>query len=182
MEFQEPIARERLTAMIIREPHRLSTRIRRLIYDNLTAEDLAQESLVRALRRLDTLRGTADEALLCKWLDRIACNVAFNHVRNQHRRPAMISLDAAVDPLAERLHAREPDPAAMVSQTETQDELWELIHALPSDIRAVFILRDIRELSTAETAGILGIKEGLVKWRLSRARQHLREQLSDIAP
>src|SRR5262249_59514534 len=94
MEGHEGHAHARLAEMITREPRRLPNRIGRLIRDDIAAEDLAQESLVRALRNLATLRG-ADEAVLCKWLDRIACNVSFNYVRDQGRQPAGLSMDAA---------------------------------------------------------------------------------------
>src|SRR5687768_13997500 len=123
--------------MIAREPQRLPSRIRRLIRDDVAAEDLAQESLVRALRNMATLRG-ADEGLVCKWLDRIACNVAFNYTRDEGRRPAGVSIDADGGALAAELLAPEPQPAAALGQTEVRHALLDLIRALPAEIRAVF--------------------------------------------
>jgi RNA polymerase sigma-70 factor (ECF subfamily) len=180
MEGQEGRARARLAEMIAREPRRLPKRIGRLIHDGVAAEDLAQESLLRALRNVATLRG-ADEAVVCKWLDRIACNLAFNYARDEGRRPVGVSIDADVSGLAATLPSLEPEPAVAISQAEVQHALLDLIRALPAEIRAVLILRDVEGLSTAESASALGIGEGLVKWRLHQARKQLREQLAEQA-
>jgi len=179
MNTDENSARDRLTQMISREPRRLPSRIGRLIRDDFVAEDLAQESLVRALRNLATLRGT-DEALLCKWLDRIACNVAFNHSRDEGRRPAGVSIDGS-DSLPGSLPSVEPDPAAAASTVEDQRTLIDVVRSLPGDLRAVFILRDVDGLSTLDTAAMLGISDGLVKWRLHQARKVLRHKLAERA-
>src|SRR5262245_12888942 len=122
MEGHEGHAHARLAEMIAREPRRLPNRIGRLIRDDVAAEDLAQESLVRALRNVATLRG-ADEALVCKWLDRIACNVAFNYARDEGRRPVGQSIDADAGALANTLPASEPEPAAAVDQAEVRHVL-----------------------------------------------------------
>lgn len=173
---------DRLVEMITREPTRLMQRIGRLIHDDFVAEDLAQESLVRALRSITSLRGT-DEGTVCKWLDRIAYNAALNYIRDEERRPGNVSLNTGEQPLADTLPAPEPEPAAAIVQAEVQDALLELIRALPTELSAVFLLRDVESLSTAETAGALGISEGLVKWRLHHARKQLRAQLRiDDAP
>jgi RNA polymerase sigma-70 factor (ECF subfamily) len=169
-----------LSAMIAREPKRLTRRILRIIRDKVTAEDLAQESLVRALHGLITLRGEAEEPLLCSWLDRIARNVAYNYVRDQGRQPAAVSLndhDTESEPLVDQLPTSDPDPALACSQKEVRHQLHTIIQSLPADLRAVFLLRDMEELSTADTATALDIGEGLVKWRLHRARALLRQRL-----
>jgi RNA polymerase sigma-70 factor (ECF subfamily) len=81
--------------------------------------------------------------------------------------------------LAAALPAPEPEPATAVGQAEVRHTLLDLIRALPAELRAVFILRDVEGLSTAETAAALGIGEGLVKWRLHHARRRLRDQLDE---
>src|SRR5687768_14381647 len=125
--------------MITEEPQRLQTRIGRLIHDNYAAEDLAQDALVRAIRGAASLRGPAEEALLCKWLDRIACNVAFNHTRDQGRKPAVASIDNDETLPHETGPQGDTDPAAIVTRSETEQELTELMSALPPDFRTVFI-------------------------------------------
>jgi RNA polymerase sigma-70 factor (ECF subfamily) len=180
MEGREGRARARLAEMIEREPRRLSTRIGRLVHDELVAEDLAQESLLRALRNVATLRGT-EYGLVCKWLDTIATHVAYNYARDERRRPLGVSIEAEAGDLTSRLPAAEPEPDAVVGQAEVQEALLGLIRALPPEYRAVFILRDVERRSTAETALALGISDGLVKWRLHHARRQLRDRLARAA-
>jgi RNA polymerase sigma-70 factor (ECF subfamily) len=69
-------------------------------------------------------------------------------------------------------------PEAVISSDEAADELARAIARLKPEYRAVFMLRDVDELSTAETAQALGISETLVKVRLHRARLMLREWLA----
>lgn len=164
-----------LDQMIRREPCRLTARIQRIIQDQATAEDLAQETLLKALHRLDSLRGDPAEPLLCAWLDRIARNLAYNYVRDRSRRPAQHSLEL-IGP--ELLPAPEPDPAAAVVTQDATAHLVELVQSLDRPLRQVFLLREIEGLSTAETAQLLQIKEGLVKWRLHKARKLLQARLS----
>lgn len=172
--------RELLGEMIEREPCRLSARIQRIVRDEASAADLAQQALVRALSALSTLRGEAEEPLLCTWLDRIARNLALNHVRDRKRRGTHQSLDAVPStgqPLADRLATDEPTPEGACDIEQTHAYLFSFIQELKPELRAVFLLRDVEELSTKEAAASLGIDEGLVKWRLHQARQSLRARL-----
>lgn len=159
-----------LTAMIEREPNRLATRIGRIIRDELSAEDLAQETLLRALRSIATVEPDGGEARLCAWLDRIARNLALNYIRDRGRRPATAPLD-------EQIPADDEDPAIACAAADTRTQLLALMQGLPSGIREVFLLREQEGLSTAQTAEVLGIKPGLVKWRLHRAKELLRAAL-----
>lgn len=162
-----------LDQMIRREPTRLTARIRRIIRDQATAEDLAQDTLLRALHGLHSLRSEPAEPLMCAWLDRIARNVALNYVRDQGRRPQAGSSEAL-----EFLPAATPDPASAVASDDATAHLIGLVQSLKPELKQVFLLREMEGLSTAETAQVLGIKEGLVKWRLHKARQVLQANLS----
>ena len=173
-------ARDCLARMIAREPTRLPRRIVRLVHDAGLAEDLAQESLVRALRSIATVRG-GNEGTVCAWLDRIARNVAFNHARDA-RRPGDASLDAGDGALAATIGDPAPEPPAAVAEAEARCALLDAIRALPPDLRDVFLMRDAEGRSTAEKAAALGIGEGLVKWRLHHARKRLRAQLDVLRP
>lgn len=165
-----------LSEMISREPRRLPTRIGRIIRDEFTAEDLAQDALLRALRSLAGLRGEPEEPLLCAWLDRIARNVAYNHLRDARPAPATLSEpETGVTPTAPPTD----DPAIAFQATATREQLRDLIRLLPPGLRQVFLLRESEGLSTRETAEALGIKPNLVKLRLHRARQLLRGWLRE---
>lgn len=161
-----------LSSMIEREPDRLAARIQRIIRDEMTAEDLAQDAVLRALNGLGSVRAEAGEASLCAWLDRIARNTAYNHLRDQGRARKHL----APQPLDEEVAQSAPgaEPEAICAAAETRTLLFNLVRSLPDGIRQVFLLREMEGLATAETAAALAIGEGLVKWRLHRARQLLR--------
>lgn len=111
---------------------------------------------------------------------RIAANEALMRLRK--RRPNQISLD---EPVAgeEDLMPREvkdwgPSPEQRFAQNEMRGILSGVIEDLDPDYRAVFVLRDIEDLSTEETAAAMGISVPAVKSRLLRARLKLREKLN----
>lgn len=168
-----------LARMLAEQPRRLPARVRGIVRDPDVAEEIAQEAVARAGRGLGRLRGSADEALLCAWLDTIARNLAFNHVRDGSRRPQSGPLDAGCDATPPPSGAGDPGEALLTS--EARRELRAALAALPADLRDVVLARLVEERSTAETANRLGIGEGLVKWRLHRARQLLREHLTSPA-
>lgn len=171
-----PAACTTLARMLAEQPQRLPGRVRRIVRDPGLAEEIAQEAVARAGRGLDRLRGGADEALLCSWLDTIARNLAFNHVRDASRRPPSRPLDASCD-IAPR-PGRADDPGEALLASEALRELLAAFDGLPADLRDVVLARLVEERSTAETAQRLGIGEGLVKWRLHRAREILRSHLA----
>ena len=69
-------------------------------------------------------------------------------------------------------------PEALLTSTESIEQIAQAVETLKPSLRAVFLLRDVEELSTLETAQVLGLKPGAVKVRLHRARLALREQLA----
>jgi RNA polymerase sigma-70 factor (ECF subfamily) len=69
-------------------------------------------------------------------------------------------------------------PSEALEQKELREALIEAVHSLPEKYRTVFVLRDVQQLSIAETAHALGISEASVKTRLSRARLKMRDTLA----
>ena len=176
------VGKEILGNMIARDPERQRRTIMRIIRDEDTAEDLAQESLIRALKGIGSLRGDLEEPLLCSWLDRIARNMALNYIRDKNRKPDLMSLhheSKGSQSLLDTLPSSAPDPDQKCSQMAAAKQLHQFIHSLPAEFRAVFLLRKMENLSTAETASLLHISDGLVKWRLHQAKKLLREMLAE---
>lgn len=165
-----------LARMLTEQPERLPGRVRGIVRDPRLAEEIAQEAVARAGRGLGRLRGGADEALLCSWLDTIARNLAFNHVRDASRRPPSHSIETSCEITGRASGAEDPSDAVLT--VEARRELRTAFDSLPVDLRDVVIARLVEERSTAETAQRLGIGEGLVKWRLHRAREILRSHLA----
>lgn len=140
------------------------------------AEDAMQDAFMKAYTHL---KDFSEESRFYTWLVRIAANEALMRLRK--RRPNQVPLDEPI-PGEDDLMPREiqdwgPSPEQRYAQTEMGDILDEVIDQLRPDFRTVFVLRDIEELSTEETAKILGISVPAVKTRLLRARLKLREML-----
>ena len=141
------------------------------------AEDAMQEAFLKSYAHLKDFQ---EDSRFYTWLVRIAANEALMRLRK--RRPNQVSLDEPIEG-AEDLMPREiedwgPSPEQRFAQTEMHEILSEVIDKLEPDFRVVFVLRDIEELSTEETAKVLGISVPAVKSRLLRARLKLRQKLS----
>lgn len=134
------------------------------------AEDAAQEGFVKAFRALAGFRAGADPR---PWLLRIVANEARNRVRSAHRRHGL-ELRVAQ---GFRQGDAAPSPEAAALGAEQRRRLLDLVNSLPEDDRLVITSRYFLELSGQETAAALGIAEGTVKSRLSRALDRLRVRL-----
>jgi len=141
------------------------------------AEDVMQDAFLKSFEHLGDFQG---DSRFYTWLVRIAVNEALMKLRK--RRPNQVSLDEPVES-EEDLLPREvqdwgPTPEQRYAQTELQRILSEVIGELDPAFRIVFVLRDVEELSTEETAQLLGLSVPAVKSRLLRARLKLRQRLN----
>ena len=142
------------------------------------AEDVLQETFFKAYRGLKSFDGRSK---ISTWLFRIAMNEALMVLRRKH--PDTISID---EPLETEEGEQEPLqiidwcclPENELLSDESRERLDTAVQKLPESLKAVFLLRDINDLSTCETAEVLGLSDTAVKTRLSRARLRLREELS----
>jgi RNA polymerase sigma-70 factor (ECF subfamily) len=142
------------------------------------AEDVLQETFFKAYRGLKSFDGRSK---LSTWLFRIAMNEALMVLRRKH--PDTLSID---EPLETEEGEQEPLqiidwcclPENELLSGESRERLDAAVQKLPESLRVVFLLRDINDLSTRETAEVLGLSDTAVKTRLSRARLRLREELS----
>lgn len=142
------------------------------------AEDVLQETFLKAYEHLDTFQGNSK---FYTWIVRIAVNESLMKLRKR-KGDRVISLDEPVDTGEEMVNREiavwEDNPEQRYSQEEMRQILDEAVESLKPDFRTVFVLRDIEELSTEETAETLGISIPAVKSRLLRARLALREKLT----
>jgi RNA polymerase sigma-70 factor, ECF subfamily len=145
------------------------------------AEEVAQETLMRLFESFDQLR---DPAQVKPWVFRIAKNYCLMKRRKSVFAPTReLSLDelqpgAEGDGFALQVADAGERPDAAVLRGELGARLEEALRALPETHRSVVLLRDVEELSTAETAAILDITEDNVKQRLHRGRLALRKELA----
>ena len=141
------------------------------------AEDAMQEAFLKSYAHLREFQG---DSRFYTWVVRITVNEALMRLRK--RRPNQVSLDEPVeseeDFMPRELEDWGPSPEQRYAQTELQGILSEVIEKLDPAFRVVFLLRDVEELSTEETAALLGLSVPAVKSRLLRARLKLRQKLN----
>jgi RNA polymerase sigma-70 factor (ECF subfamily) len=142
------------------------------------AEDVTQDALLKALARLHQFRR---ESAFGTWLIQIAINEARMR-RRKLRHGIMFSLTSEPDGDGAYVPKDFADwreiPSEALERGEIREALAKALTSLEEHYRLAFILRDVHELSIAETANILGITPGAVKSRLRRARLMLRDMLS----
>lgn len=154
-----------------------------VLADRAEAEDILQESYIRAFARIGEYSG---EGRLGAWLASIVRNVAIDRARVRNRRSQHISLEVDMRRLdddfpLDRARADEsasnPDVAA--ERADVRRLIEEEVAQLPDQFRAVFILREVEGLSVEETAEYLGIPDATVKSRDFRARALLKARLGE---
>jgi RNA polymerase sigma-70 factor (ECF subfamily) len=154
-----------------------------LLGDREEAEDLTQETFLRAWQSLPRFRGGA---LFTTWVYRIATNLAIDTLRRRGRRPQSLSLDQAPDPEAAPLERQIPASGRSlddeVAARELQEAVRKAIAELPPKLRAVVLLYDFQQLSYEQIAAILTVPLGTVKSRLFNARQQLKTKLANLLP
>jgi RNA polymerase sigma-70 factor (ECF subfamily) len=133
------------------------------LVDRAAADDLTQETYLRALRGLRTFQAQTAARV---WLLSIARRAVVDHFRKQGRTPPVAtSLDAA-DGARDRIGPTQPDGAGELA-------LRLLIAELDEDKRAAFVLTQVHGLSYAEAAEVCGVPIGTIRSRMARAREHL---------
>lgn len=142
------------------------------------AEDVLQETFLKAFEHLPDFQG---QSKFYTWLVRIAVNESLMKLRKRKSDrtvPLDEPVDTGEDTVVREIAVWEESPEERYSREELGQILDESVQSLKPAFRTVFVLRDIEELSTEETAEALGISIPAVKSRLLRARLQLREKLT----
>jgi RNA polymerase sigma-70 factor (ECF subfamily) len=137
------------------------------------AEDLVQETCLRALRSMGQLRPDGNQK---SWLFTILRNVWLNQVRQRRTGPDLVELDSNENGAAVPADTAPDAYEVYVSKVE-QEQVRAAIQQLPVEFREIIILREYEELSYQEIARVLNCPPGTVMSRLARARSRLRELL-----
>jgi RNA polymerase sigma-70 factor (ECF subfamily) len=156
---------------------RLYRLARGILRNDGEAEDVVQETYVRAFTRLSDFRG---ESSLSTWLSRIAMNEALGRLRRQRPGVEISSLPQGTleaQIIQFPLMSATDDPEKSMAQREIQHVVEGAIDELPEPFRIVFITRVLEGMNVEETAEILDLKPETVKTRLHRARAMLRENV-----
>lgn len=157
---------------------RLYRTARAILRDDAEAEDVVQETYLRAYRGMSLFRG---EAALSTWLVRICVHEALARRRKALRRAEVIPIRAGLTDAEIDARALVPEGDATLEAAangELRKRIEARIDALPDAFREVFVLRALEELSVEETAAALDLPPATVRTRFFRARSRLREALS----
>jgi RNA polymerase sigma-70 factor, ECF subfamily len=159
---------------------------RALLRNHADAEEITQDTFVRAHRGLVNFRG---DSSLATWLHRVALNLARNRYWYffRRRRFDTLSLD---HPLSDDSSATftdlvatdAPDPARAAASDEFSQLIYVCMEKLPSGQREILMLRNTLDQSYAEIAATLGITVGTVKSRIARARENVRKLMAATCP
>lgn len=153
-------ARERFAAAVTAHRHAMYRAARVLLDSDADAEDAVSEATLRAWQAFGRLR---DESSLKGWLIKITVNCAYEH----QRRGARVTYTDDLEPLAGGAEDRH------------DFTLWDAVCRLPEDYRVATVLYYYEDMTTAEIAKALGVREGTVRSRLARARKRLRTLLEE---
>jgi len=146
---------------------------RAILHSDVEAEDVMQDAYVRAYQHLDQYSGRAPFGA---WLTKIAVNEALARLRSRGRIQELEAMFNGQDD-APVLMSNIKSPEQQASSREMNQLLEEAILALPGSYRTVLMMRDVEEMTTADTAAALDLTEENVKVRLHRARALLRKEL-----
>jgi RNA polymerase sigma-70 factor (ECF subfamily) len=155
-----------------RNNQRVYRAVRSIVGSDDEAQDVMQEAYVNAFTHLADFGG---RSRFSTWLTRIAVHEAFARARRGKRTRPLDEDRAEEQPMAPSVLG----PEQRASDRELGKILERAIDTLPEAFRAVFVLRQVQQLSVAETAEILGVPEETVKTRLHRARGLLRAALTE---
>jgi RNA polymerase sigma-70 factor (ECF subfamily) len=146
-----------------RHNQRLYRIARGILRSDLEAEDVVQDTYIRALDGLERFRG---QSALGTWLVRIAINEALGRARR--KKPEALDAPPAAPVV---------DPETLMATAESRVMLERAIDDLPDAFRSVFVARMVEGLSIEETADLFGLRPETVKTRVHRARVRLRASL-----
>lgn len=147
---------------------------RTILRNDAEAEDVMQETYVRAYQHLDQFAG---KAKFSTWLTKIAVYEALGRIRRRGRNEDLESLSETSLHTMTKVTAGTRNPERQTYDRELKMVLEAAIDALPAGYRSVFVLRAVEGLSVAETAACLDVGAETVKTRLHRARASLRKEI-----
>lgn len=163
-----------LFEILMRRYNQRLYRVSRVILrDDAEAEDVMQDAYVRAYEHLHQFAG---KAAFSTWLTRIAIHEALARKRRRGRHEELDALTQNGDSMS-ILKSSSPSPEEGTATTQMRELLEQAIEHLPEAYRTVVVMREVEEMSVADTASSLGVTEAVVKTRLHRAHAMLRKDL-----
>lgn len=168
--YREFRADAALEELVKRHVPRVRAMIFQMVLDDNAADDLTQETLLRAVRAIDSYQGRSQFGT---WLYRIAMNTTHGYLDRQNRSPVVFQ-DALVEPSCSD---SSPDRAA--TNAELRPQIETAIATLSPKLRAAIVLTALQGLSAREASAIEDCGESTMHWRVHEARKQLKHKLRD---
>jgi RNA polymerase sigma-70 factor (ECF subfamily) len=165
--------------LVIKYQHKIIQLVNRYVKDPSEAQDVAQESFIKAYRALGNFRG---DSAFYTWLYRIAINTAKNYLVSRSRRSASYQVDiqdAEAFENAPQLQGMETPERLLLNQ-EIIDTIKAAIDKLPEDMRTAIMLREFEGMSYEEIAQAMDCPVGTVRSRIFRAREAIDDKLNPL--
>jgi RNA polymerase sigma-70 factor (ECF subfamily) len=162
--------------LLRRHKSRVYTAIYLIVKDRYVAEDLLQDTFIKAVNVIKSGRYN-EEGKFLPWLSRIAHNLAIDHFRKRKRYPEIIMEDGS--PLLETLHFADSSIETKQSARDTKAYLRSLIKELPKEQREVLIMRQFLDLSFQEIADRTGVSINTALGRMRYALINLRKKMTN---
>jgi RNA polymerase sigma-70 factor (ECF subfamily) len=165
--------------LVIKYQHRIIQLVNRYVKDPSEAQDVAQESFIKAYRALGNFRG---DSAFYTWLYRIAINTAKNYLVSRSRRSSDYQVDiqdAEALENAPQLQGMETPERLLLNQ-EIIDTIKTAIDKLPEDMRTAIMLREFEGMSYEEIAEAMDCPVGTVRSRIFRAREAIDNKLNPL--
>lgn len=166
--------------LVSKYQRRLMRLLSRIVHDPAEAEDVVQETFIKAYRALRHFRG---DSAFYTWLYRIGINTAKNFLVTQGRRtPTSTDTDAEqAEVFDDGEHLRDINtPESVLASKQIAQTVNAAMDALPIDLRTAIALREIEGLSYEEISAIMGCPIGTVRSRIFRAREVIAEKLKPL--
>lgn len=166
-------------ALVLKYQHKIVKLVSRYVYEPAEAQDIAQETFIKAYRALPRFRG---DSAFYTWIYRIAINTAKNYLVANSRRPVDQQLDLQ-DPEQYEMNARLKNvdtPESMLLTDEIQATVEGAIQELPEELRTAIVLRELEGMSYEEIAAAMDCPVGTVRSRIFRAREAISERLQPL--
>ncbi|MCC7498563.1 MAG: sigma-70 family RNA polymerase sigma factor [Bryobacterales bacterium] len=164
--------------LVTRYDRKIFRLARHITQSDEDAEDVLQETFLKSFQHLGEFQGNSK---FYTWIVRIAVNESLMKLRKR-KTDRTVSIDESIDTgeetMVREIAAWDEDPEQRYSREELGEILGKAVDSLRPAFRTVFVLRDIEDLSTEETAAALSLSIPAVKSRLLRARLQLREKLT----
>ncbi|GAB4391437.1 MAG: RNA polymerase sigma factor RpoE [Gammaproteobacteria bacterium] len=163
---------EAFDILVLKYQNKLCQLVTRYVNDPSEAQDITQDTFIRAYRALPNFRG---DSVFFTWIYRIAINTAKNYLKLRERRPPNFDIEVTeAEQTQECMHSEE-SPECQAQCEEMQTALLDALDALPENLRTSILLRELTDMSYEDIAKLLDCPVGTVRSRIFRARHNLDE-------